>query len=136
MKKENEEPELDSEDEEIVFVGRNGQMNDMPPSPQTKHDSNANDLERDRLVFDSLVNDQGASFGYVSMARRILIDAMLMTPDAGWSTRSHRITAYTLGLLLWVIQRAVKPMLAFRIEALTDLSRLFLELALFGAWSD
>ena len=66
MKKENEEPELDSEDEEIIFVGRNGQMNDMPPSPQTKHDSDASDLERDRLVFDSLADDQGASFGYVS----------------------------------------------------------------------
>ena len=44
--------------------------------------------------------------------------------------------AYTLGLLLWVIQHAVKPMLAFRIEALTDLCRLSLELAPFGAWSD
>lgn len=58
------EHELDSEDEEIVFVGRNGQMNDTPPSPKTDFDES--DAERDqRLVFDSLANDQGASFGWV-----------------------------------------------------------------------
>lgn len=64
------EPELDSEDEEIVFVGRNGQMRDMPPSPKSKDGADMspdeNDvIERDRLVFDSLAEDQGASFGYV-----------------------------------------------------------------------
>ncbi len=51
--------ELDSDDEEIVFVGRNGQMSDWPPNSKTS-------MERDRLIFDSLANDQGASFGYVS----------------------------------------------------------------------
>ena len=57
--------ELDSEDEEIVFVGRNGQMNDIPSSPKISLDED--DVERDqRLVFDSLANDQGASFGYVA----------------------------------------------------------------------
>ena len=50
--------ELDSEDEEIVFVGRNGQMSDWPPKSKTG-------MERDRLIFDSLANDRGASFGYV-----------------------------------------------------------------------
>lgn len=59
------ERELDSEDEEIVFVGRNGQMNDMPSSPKISFDES--DAERDqRLVFDSLATDQGASFGYVA----------------------------------------------------------------------
>ncbi len=58
------EHELDSEDEEIVFVGRNGQMNDVPPSPKIGLEES--DAERDqRLVFDSLANDQGGSFGYV-----------------------------------------------------------------------
>jgi len=52
--------ELDSEDEEIVFVGRNGQMSDLP-SPRKS--SEADQLERDKLVFDSLVEDHGASFG-------------------------------------------------------------------------
>ena len=56
------EHELDSEDEEIVFVGRNGQMNDVPLSPKIGLEES--DAERDqRLVFDSLADDQGASFG-------------------------------------------------------------------------
>lgn len=56
------EHELDSEDEEIVFVGRNGQMNDVPSSPKIGFEES--DAERDqRLVFDSLADDQGASFG-------------------------------------------------------------------------
>ena len=57
------EPDLDSEDEEIVFVGRNGQMNDIPPSPQSKNSLDEDNIEKDRLVFESLANDQGASFG-------------------------------------------------------------------------
>ncbi|KAI9853934.1 MAG: hypothetical protein M1830_006616 [Pleopsidium flavum] len=57
-----EREEVDSEDEEIVFVGRNGHMSDIP-SPRSKQ-SLDEDLERDKLVFDSLVDDHGASFGY------------------------------------------------------------------------
>ena len=61
-----EEPHLvDSEDEEIVFVGRNGQMNDMPPSPNSKRTKNIEAI-KDQLVFDSPADDQGASFGYRS----------------------------------------------------------------------
>ncbi|KAK4696073.1 hypothetical protein P7C71_g1787, partial [Lecanoromycetidae sp. Uapishka_2] len=64
----NKEPELDSEDEEIVFVGRNGQMADIPPSPKSKHRRDdafdeSDDIERDRLVFDSPAEDQSARFG-------------------------------------------------------------------------
>lgn len=51
--------EVDSEDEEIVFVGRNGHMNDMP-----LHDKN--DIEYDHLVLDSMADDHAASFGCVS----------------------------------------------------------------------
>lgn len=58
-----EEPEIDSEDDEIVFVGRNGQMNDTPPSPKVKTVEEEDQIERDRLVFESLANDQGAGFG-------------------------------------------------------------------------
>ena len=61
--KEEPAPELDSEDEEIVFVGRNGQMNDMPPSPKIKDTSDESSIEKDRLVFESPANDHGASFG-------------------------------------------------------------------------
>lgn len=57
--------EIDSEDEEIVFIGRNGQMHDTPPSPRFKRHLDSNDVQSDQLVFDSLVDDHGASFGYV-----------------------------------------------------------------------
>ena len=51
---------LDSDDEEIVFVGRNGQMHEIPspPSPDIFKD--------DKLVFDSAADDHGANFGYVT----------------------------------------------------------------------
>ena len=58
--------DLDSEDEEIVFVGRNGQMNDTPSSPSSMPNTEEEDVKRDKLVFDSLANDHGASFGYFS----------------------------------------------------------------------
>jgi hypothetical protein len=47
----------DSEDDEIVFVGRNGQMNDMR-SPRS-----SGEIEREKLLFHSPVDDHGASFG-------------------------------------------------------------------------
>jgi len=49
----------DSEDDEIVFVGRNGQMNDMR-SPRS-----SGEIEREKLLFHSPVDDHGASFGWV-----------------------------------------------------------------------
>lgn len=52
--------EVDSEDEEIVFMGRNGTMSDEQRRRVEK------ELDREKLVFDSLADDQGASFGYVS----------------------------------------------------------------------
>ena len=67
-----DEEEKDSEDEEIVFVGRNGRMRDLPKSPTTptlsedEDDDEARELDRDKLVFDSLVDDHGASFWYDS----------------------------------------------------------------------
>ena len=60
-----EKAELDSEDEEIVFVGRNGKMQDVPPSPRFRDSMDEEDFERDRLVFESLEHDRGANFGYV-----------------------------------------------------------------------
>jgi hypothetical protein len=63
MKKESlgrsaEELELDSEDEEIVFVGKNGTMSDEQRKAVEK------ELEKEKLIFDSLADDHGASFGY------------------------------------------------------------------------
>lgn len=50
--------DIDSEDEEIVFVGRNGQIEDRLLRKRKL---------RDKLVFDSPANDHGASFGYVTI---------------------------------------------------------------------
>lgn len=49
--------ELDSDDEEIVFVGKNCTMSDEQRKTVEE------ELEREKLVFDSLVDDHGASFG-------------------------------------------------------------------------
>jgi hypothetical protein len=51
--------EPDSEDEEIVFVGRNGVMSD-----EQRRSRELEVLEKDKLVFQSLVDDHGAAFGY------------------------------------------------------------------------
>lgn len=55
--------EVDSEDEEIVFIGRNGQMHDLPPSPKAKKHLDGDSVKSNHLVFDSLADDHGASFG-------------------------------------------------------------------------
>lgn len=49
--------EMDSEDEEIVFVGRNGSMSDEQRKTVEE------ELEREKKVFDSLAGDQGGTFG-------------------------------------------------------------------------
>lgn len=55
--KRTDETALDSEDEEIVFVGRNGTMSDEQRKALEE------ELEREKLIFDSLADDHGASFG-------------------------------------------------------------------------
>jgi len=50
--------DVDSEEEEIVFVGRSGQMHDSPARKKMR-----DELEKEKLVFDGLVDDRGASFG-------------------------------------------------------------------------
>ena len=55
--------DIESEDDEIVFVGRSGQMHDMPSSPKSKKVKEEEEIKRDKLVFDSLATDHGASFG-------------------------------------------------------------------------
>lgn len=52
-----EEPEMDTDDEEIVFVGRDGTMSDE----QRKNIEV--ELQKEKKVFDSLVGDQSAGFG-------------------------------------------------------------------------
>lgn len=101
-----QEPEMDSEDEEIVFVGRNGQMNDMPPSPNSKKNK-APGVPKDHLVFDSPADDRGASFGYILRCQRL--DSADWSTGAGWSTTSPPTTACAHGLLLSAIPRDEKP---------------------------
>jgi len=50
--------DIDSDEEEIVFVGRNGQMHDSPTRKRYQ-----GDVSKEKLVFDGLVDDHGASFG-------------------------------------------------------------------------
>lgn len=51
--------EPDSEDEEIVFVGRNGAMSD-----EKRENKEEDVLKKDKVIFQSLVDDHGAAFGY------------------------------------------------------------------------
>lgn len=60
-----ESDSMDSEDEEIVFVGRNGSMNDRPsPSPSWKRARREKkDAEAEEgMVLDSLGDDESAAF--------------------------------------------------------------------------
>jgi hypothetical protein len=58
--------DIDSDEEEIVFVGRNGQMHDLPPSPKAggTEQAMADDLKKEKLILDSLADDRAAGFGY------------------------------------------------------------------------
>ena len=51
---------MESEDEEIVFMGRNSALSDE------QRTSAEEQLQREKLIFDSLADDHGASFGYVA----------------------------------------------------------------------
>lgn len=87
--------EVDSEDEEIVFVGRNGHVDDVP-SPQSRGVAEE-DVEREKLVFDSLVEDHGASFGYACSAVRCFKRLMIIRR---WLV--HSIASY-YGLKTWSV---------------------------------
>ncbi|CAG8962155.1 hypothetical protein HYFRA_00005201 [Hymenoscyphus fraxineus] len=57
---EDDEPELDSEDEEIVFVGRNGKMSDLVRAEREKAESF---LQREKCIWEGGVDEQGGGFG-------------------------------------------------------------------------
>jgi hypothetical protein len=87
--------ETDSEDEEIVFVGRNGAMSDE--KKQSKQDGA---LEKDKLIFQSLVDDHGASFGYV--CHLALRGSTLLADSAFRRYLVHAIGIY-YGLKTWSV---------------------------------
>lgn len=93
--------EPDSEDEEIVFVGRNGAMSDE--KRRSRHEEQ---LEKDKLIFQSLVDDHGASFGYDQPGAEAL-KAVLLTL---WRRRYlvHSIAHY-YGLKTWSVTTSGTP---------------------------
>ena len=129
-----EKPELDSEDEEIVFVGRNGQMHDVPSSPKLMDSVKENEVERDRLVFDSLANDQGASFGYVQSRWFLKSPKVDMSLGAGWFIHLRPTMACELGLSPLEIQQDAKHTWeSLQSKAVADHHPLFC-LVPYGAW--
>jgi hypothetical protein len=70
--------DIDSDEEEVVFVGRNGQMHDSPSRKRSQEN-----VSKEKLVFDGLVDDSGASFGYV-FTNPPCTSPLLTYLDAGW----------------------------------------------------
>lgn len=97
----------DSEDDEIVFVGRHGAMSD-----ERRKDREDEALEKDKLIFESLVDDHGAAFGYASsLAWGGLAMSFANTiPVATSSIPSRRTMAYRPGPLQRAIRLGGKPM--------------------------
>ncbi|KAG9228100.1 R3H-associated N-terminal domain-containing protein [Amylocarpus encephaloides] len=54
------EPEMDSEDEDIVFVGRNGQMSD---EIKKQREMAERFLQREKKIWEGDANDRGSGFG-------------------------------------------------------------------------
>ncbi|KAI9933444.1 hypothetical protein MW887_007917 [Aspergillus wentii] len=107
-----EDAPLSSEDEsedEVVFVGRNGQMHDSPTRKTQFRQmreamSSHNERDGEKMVLESLVDDRAAGFGFKSVA--------------GSSTPLHHTMAYIPGLSLWESLLAVKPTWASTLQLL------------------
>jgi hypothetical protein len=64
--------DADSEDEEIVFVGRNGAMSDDRNHSKGQDDNSSasassHDSIKERMILETLVDDRNAAFGYVAI---------------------------------------------------------------------
>lgn len=97
----------DSEDEEIVFVGRNGAMSDdrkrskSVVSDDSSTSISSEDLARERMILESLADDHNAAFGYVS-ASAYSSDSLLLTLIRRWLV--HSIATY-YGLETWSVTK-------------------------------
>lgn len=89
--------DADSEDEEIVFVGRNGAMSD-----ERKKAREEKDLKRDKLVYESLVDDHGAAFGYVDLRVQCRSKSREILTSARRRWLVHSIATY-YGLETWSV---------------------------------
>ena len=91
----------DSEDDEIVFVGRNGAMSD-----EQRRNKQDEELEKDKLIFQSLVDDHGAAFGY-GQSHSNFAKAMLTLLSIS-RYLVHSIAQY-YGLKTWSVTRGHPP---------------------------
>lgn len=93
--------DADSEDEEIVFVGRNGAMSD-DASNRAAEAHEEKGLRRDKLIFQGLVDDNGAAFGSVSVYNDLLIWVCHTDSCADRRWLVHSIATY-YGLKTWSV---------------------------------
>jgi Arc/MetJ family transcription regulator len=97
----------DSEDEEIVFVGRNGSMSDdrkrskSVVSDDSSTSISSEDLARERMILESLADDSNAAFGYV-YASTLSSGNHLLTMIRRWLV--HSIATY-YGLETWSVTK-------------------------------
>lgn len=104
--------EVDSEDEEIVFVGRNEHMDDTLSSPEASFYFVEDEIQTDRLIFDSMADDHGASFGYVFLLVELgNRPTDFIISDAGLSIPLAPIMGFGLGPLPSVIRQDERHML-------------------------
>ncbi|KAK5117883.1 hypothetical protein LTR85_008657 [Meristemomyces frigidus] len=82
------------EDEEIVFVGRNGIMSD-----ERRQERQEETLEKDKLIFQGLVDDHGAAFGYAHSALLVYI---VLADHVSRRYLVHSIASY-YGLQTWSV---------------------------------
>lgn len=94
LKERNEESDAegDSSDEEIVFVGRKGMSAAGKGWKKARREVGSEEVDTG-MVFDSLGDDEGASFKYVHRRRRIpSLEYQLLTCSRRWLT--HSISDY------------------------------------------
>lgn len=73
---------LDSDDEEIVFVGRNGSMTDARAWKKARRETKDREVVQQGMVLESAADDESASFKYVPLFLSLAIQC-LASGDAG-----------------------------------------------------
>lgn len=109
----------DDDDDEIVFVGRNGQMHDSPgrKSRFKKMDQDMgvkNEKDDEKVVFESFVEDRGGIFGFVSshihLGLCLFVTDIISLSAVGLSTAWQPTTVYAPGPRRLVIRLVVLRM--------------------------
>lgn len=93
--------EPDSEDEEIVFVGRNGAMSD-----ERKKERELESLEKDKLIFQGLLDDHGSAFGrYLVHSIAAYVSTLFTSVHSSLDTSD---LAYQYGLRTWSLTKGLE----------------------------